>query len=104
MSGLESTILNTALEIAFGFLFLGALFGFLRMLKGPYLVDRIVALDFLSFVGVATLCLMTLYFTQIKYLDVAIVLALLAFIATIAFARYALRRKQQGAGLEEMDD
>ena len=104
MIGSESAVLEVAAIITATFLFLGGVMGVIRLLRGPYLVDRIVALDYISFVAVATLVMFTLCFAQNRYLDVAIVLALLAFLATVAFARYAWRRQQQGAGLEEMDD
>ncbi|NCC21951.1 MAG: hypothetical protein EOM26_05760 [Alphaproteobacteria bacterium] len=99
-----SEIVGGGLLIAGFLLFGGAACGLLRLLRGPYLVDRVVALDFLSFVAVAFICFMAIVFRQERYLDVAIILALLAFLATVAFARYTERRKEQGAGLEELDD
>jgi multicomponent Na+:H+ antiporter subunit F len=97
-------IVAGGLWIAGFFLFFGAACGLLRLLRGPYLVDRVVALDFLSFVAVAFICILAIVFKQERYLDVAIILALLAFLATVAFARYTERRKEQGTGLEELDD
>lgn len=104
MMGAESVALGAALWLTAFFLFFGAFFGLLRLLIGPHLADRVVALDFLSFVAVATITVLTIHFQQSKYLDVAILLALLSFLATVAFARYAHRRQQQGAGLEALDD
>ncbi len=104
MMEIDSATIGSALMIAGFFLFTGAACGLLRLLRGPYLVDRVVALDFLSFVAVAFICLMAILFRQDKYLDVAIILALLGFLATVAFAHYTERRKEQGTGLEELDD
>lgn len=104
MTETGSAIIDTAVMIAMGFLLVGAALGLLRLLRGPFLVDRVVALDFLTFAAVAFIGLITVYFRQSMLLDVAIILALLGFLATVAFARYAERRKEQGAGLEELDD
>jgi multicomponent Na+:H+ antiporter subunit F len=64
----------------------------IRLIKGPTLPDRVVALDIISVLGigfVATYCVGT---GRSAYLDVGIVLGLLVFLGTVAFARYLERR------------
>lgn len=55
--------------------------------------ERILALDTLTLVLVALLVLFTDAFQSPHYLDAALVLSLLVFIATVAAARYHGERK-----------
>lgn len=59
-----------------------------RLLRGPSLPDRVVALDLL---GVLTLAFIVTYAVatdSAALIDIALVLALVAFLATVAFAYY----------------
>ena len=67
---------------------LGIVLGFIRLVLGPNIPDRLVALDLLTTVGVGIAALYAVAFDQPVYLDVAIVLALVAFLGTVTFARY----------------
>ncbi|MEM7022888.1 MAG: monovalent cation/H+ antiporter complex subunit F [Pseudomonadota bacterium] len=82
------------LATALGFALLGAGIGFatLRLVLGPGLADRVVALDFVAIALVAIAALLAILFDQAAFLDVGAALALVAFLATVAFARYAERR------------
>jgi multicomponent Na+:H+ antiporter subunit F len=62
--------------------------GFLRLIKGPTLADRVVALDTMSITVTAGLTLAALYFHRYIYVDVALVYAVLGFIGVIVVARY----------------
>lgn len=59
-----------------------------RIGLGPSLPDRVVALDLLSTLGVSVVAVVALSSRNAVYLDVAIVLALLSFLGTVAFAAY----------------
>ncbi len=72
--------------------FLAALY---RLLRGPSLADRVVALDFLSMLMVVFLVVFRMASGVGAYIYVAIALALIAFLATIAFAHY-LERSRRG--------
>lgn len=65
-----------------------------RLLKGPTLADRVVALDLISILLVALLTLFALSSQVDTYLDAAIVLALVAFLGTVALARFMLRTRR----------
>jgi len=65
-----------------------ALLAFVRLVLGPSLPDRVVALDLLAAVGVAMMALAGIVDGQPAYLDVALGLALISFVGTVAFARY----------------
>jgi multicomponent Na+:H+ antiporter subunit F len=63
-----------------------------RFIKGPRLTDRVVALDLLVTIGIAIIIAYSIVTGQPSYLDIAMVLALIAFLSTIAFAYYLKRR------------
>jgi multicomponent Na+:H+ antiporter subunit F len=58
----------------------------IRLLKGPTGPDRVVAIDALTLLGVAAVALGAIMSGQIAFLDVAVVLSLVAFVGTVAFA------------------
>jgi multicomponent Na+:H+ antiporter subunit F len=66
--------------------------GFFRLALGPSLPDRVVALDFMTAVAVAVAGLWAIASDDPVFLDVAMVLALITFVGTVAFARYLERR------------
>ncbi|MEM1041305.1 MAG: monovalent cation/H+ antiporter complex subunit F [Bacteroidota bacterium] len=61
---------------------------FVRLVLGPRLPDRVVALDMIAYLAVGVIALWTLASGVTAYLDAALVLALIAFLATVAFARF----------------
>jgi multicomponent Na+:H+ antiporter subunit F len=64
-----------------------------RLLVGPTLADRVVALDLVSMVLVVFLVLFKLVSGINAYMYAAIALALIAFLATVAFANYIDRTR-----------
>lgn len=58
-----------------------------RIWRGPSIPDRIVALDLLAALIMAEFVVMVFFSGFVPYLDVATVIAVISFIATIAFAR-----------------
>jgi multicomponent Na+:H+ antiporter subunit F len=64
-----------------------ALLGFYRLLSGPTRTDRVVGLDILFSVAVVLSLIAAWASERTVYLDVAIGLALVGFIATLAWAR-----------------
>lgn len=81
---MANTIYNLAGIIAL----LALLLAFVRMLKGPSAVDRIIALDSMTIIAVSVILFLALRLGRIIYLDVALVYALISFIGVIAIARY----------------
>lgn len=90
MSG--AAVLQLATQLALGLLLIGMVLAVIRLVRGPNLGDRILALDMISvlatgfIVGVAVLTGFSLY------VDIAIALALVGFLATVALARYLMSR------------
>jgi multicomponent Na+:H+ antiporter subunit F len=96
MSG-EITVTGTAVMLTFVMLLLGMVCAFVRIVRGPSLADRVVALDMLTMLMVAFAGVYVVATGEPAFLDVAIALALIGFLATVAFARYAERRERQPA-------
>jgi multicomponent Na+:H+ antiporter subunit F len=79
-------------NVIFGMLGLAVLLAFYRLVTGPSLPDRVIALDLMAALVVAMICIYAISNNQQVFLDVAISLALIAFLGTIAFAQYIERR------------
>ncbi len=59
-----------------------------RLFAGPTPPDRVVALDTVNTLTVASMILFGVIFRQIVFVDVAIVYALLSFVGTLYIAKY----------------
>ncbi|MGL6161000.1 monovalent cation/H+ antiporter complex subunit F [Microbulbifer sp.] len=74
------------LPLAASLLAVSGLLIFYRLLRGPRRPDRAVAIDALTLLSVAAMALGCLYTGQGVLLDVAVLLALVSFLGTAAFA------------------
>lgn len=72
---------------------LSAILVFIRVLKGPAVVDRVVALDLIITIGIGMITVYSIRTDQKVLLDVAIILALIAFLGTVAFSYYIEKQK-----------
>lgn len=66
---------------------------FIRLFKGPAIVDRVIALDLIITIGIGIITVYSIRQNQRILLDVAIILALIAFLGTIAFSYYIEKQK-----------
>jgi multicomponent Na+:H+ antiporter subunit F len=67
---------------------------FIRFLLGPSLPDRVVALDLLITVGIGIISIYSIVTVQSTFLDIALILALIAFLGTVAFSYYLEKRNK----------
>ena len=81
-----SPIIITAASIATIIVALGMILAFVRLAKGPSLPDRVVAIDALATMGVGALVLTSITTGQAVLLDIALAMALITFLGTIALA------------------
>ena len=75
-----------------------------RLIRGPDAADRIVALDLVSVLVVAFLVAYSIFSGETAFLDVAIGYALIAFLGTVALARFLMRsamRRSETANLAD---
>lgn len=63
----------------------------IRLLRGPSLPDRVLALDLLTTLGIGVIATYAIATDQPAFLDVAIASALVSFLGTVAFAYYIER-------------
>lgn len=94
-------LVNHAAEATLILLVVGMLLAGIRLVRGPDPADRIVALDLISVLIVAFLAALSVYAGQPAVLDVAIAYALVAFLGTVALARWLQRRAARRPGTRE---
>ncbi len=87
----HSQIVSRAVDATTVLTMLGLIFSFVRLIKGPSLPDRVVAIDLITVLAVALAGLLAITHGEPDFLDIAVALALVAFLATVAFAWYAER-------------
>ena len=73
----------------------------IRIVRGPSLSDRILALDMLVSIGIGFIAVIGIKTGFYLYVEIAIALGLVGFLATIAFARFVLSRGAENAAEEE---
>jgi multisubunit Na+/H+ antiporter MnhF subunit len=91
---IESTasgLLGNALSLTVLFIVVALLAAAYRLIVGPTLSDRVVALDMVSMLLVVFLVVFKMISGVNAYIYVAIGLALISFLATVAFAHYIER-------------
>ncbi len=71
------------------------LLAFVRLVLGRSLPDRVVALDLIVTASIAMAGVHAVGTGRMVYLDVAIVLALVGFVGTVAFASYVTRKEHR---------
>jgi multicomponent Na+:H+ antiporter subunit F len=87
-------MLNFATETALTMLALAAILAFVRLVRGPTLPDRVVALDLIGVLMVSLIVVVAAVTGQQAFLDVGIVIALISFVGTVAYSRYIEREDQ----------
>lgn len=66
---------------------------FIRLFRGPSIVDRVIALDLIITIGIGIITIFSIRADQHVMLDVAIILALIAFLGTVAFSYYIEKQR-----------
>ena len=83
--------MNIALIIAFGALTLGQIFAMIRLVRGPTVGDRILALDTMVIYAIGLIVLLGIAQGARIYFEVSLIIAMLGFVSTVAVARFVLR-------------
>lgn len=71
---------------------LSMLMALYRVLRGPTVPDRILALDTLNIAAIAELMLFGMRLGTAMYFEAALILALLGFVSTVVLSKYVIRR------------
>ncbi len=72
-----------------------ALLIFVRFVLGPSLSDRVVALELLVTTAIGIICVYSVFSNQADFLDIAMIMALIGFLGTVAFAFYIKEIKRK---------
>lgn len=81
-------MISIVTALSFALLSLALVITFVRLVRGPSLPDRVVALELMASLTVGFIGVHAVSSQRFAFLDVAMVLALTAFLAAIGFARY----------------
>ncbi len=84
---------NVSMLIVLAMLTVAAGLTFIRLVKGPTLPDRVIAIDLIGVLMVCVLVVMAGLTAEAAFLDVAMVVALISFVGTVAYARYIERER-----------
>jgi multicomponent K+:H+ antiporter subunit F len=84
-------MITIALYITLSLTGLAALLNVYRLVRGPDAPDRILALDTLYINGIALVILLDLVLGTRLYLEVALLMAVMGFVGTVAMAKYLKR-------------
>ena len=80
-----------ALYIAIGAVGLAQVLAMVRLLRGPHIGDRILALDTMVINAIALIVLSGIWFGTQIYFESAMIIAMLGFVSTVALCRFVLR-------------
>lgn len=83
--------METVITITFAILLLALVLTFVRLIIGPTLPDRVVALELIPSILVSIIGVYAINHNTSSFIDVSIVVALIAFLAAIGFARFLER-------------
>ncbi len=84
-------MLAVTIQIAFALVTIAVILSFFRLLRGPDMPDRILALDTLYINTIALLVLLGIYLGSALFFEAALLIALMGFIGTVALCKYFLR-------------
>lgn len=93
MTAAAALELDVWVGVVLGTIVLSMVVALVRLAMGPTLPDRVVALDVVANLAVGVIAGCAIAFDDPALLQPALVTALVAFIGTVAFARYLERRR-----------
>jgi multicomponent K+:H+ antiporter subunit F len=85
-------VIETAVLASLYVVGLAMLLSLWRLLRGPTVPDRILALDTLYVNTIAALVLFGMHLRSSIYFEAALVIAMLGFVGTVMLSKYVLRR------------
>lgn len=90
-------VVSAAAMVALGILSIAFLLTVYRVVAGPTLPDRVLALDMLVAIAIGFIAVIAIKTGFTLYIDIAISLGLVGFLATVAFARFILTQAPSDA-------
>ncbi|QYY33219.1 K+/H+ antiporter subunit F [Cupriavidus pinatubonensis] len=84
-------MLALVIPVCLAILGLAFLLTFVRLVRGPALVDRIVALDTLNINAIAVIVVLGISLRSAMFFEAALLIALTGFVGTVALTKYLQR-------------
>ena len=94
---IAASVVSAGAMVALGILSVAFLLTVYRVVAGPTLPDRVLALDMLVAIAIGFIAVIAIKTGFTLYIDIAISLGLVGFLATVAFARFILTQAQSNA-------
>lgn len=88
---MTGAVFQTALTFALGCIALALLLNIFRLVRGPLPADRILALDTMTINSIALVVLFGVHEGSAAFFEAALLLAMVGFLSTVAFAKFVLR-------------
>ena len=88
-------LVTAASTLSMALLLAGLFLAFFRVLRGPRLPDRVVALDLVAILTLSMIAVYTVLVRETAFLSAAIVLALIGFLGTVALAYYVQEKTRR---------
>lgn len=85
-------MIHTAVIFSLYAVGLAMLMSLWRLLRGPTVPDRILALDTLYINTIALLILFGMHLESSIYFEAALIIAMLGFVGTVMLSKYVIRR------------
>ena len=85
-------MMATAVVLALYVIGLAMLLSLWRLLRGPGVLDRVLALDTLYINTIAALILFGMHLESAVYFEAALIIAMLGFVSTVMLSKYVMRR------------
>jgi multicomponent Na+:H+ antiporter subunit F len=82
------SFMDIALKIAMAILLISFIMVMIRLGKGPRLYDRVVALDLITSISAGIILIYAIMTGQSFFIDVAVIIFMIAFLGTIAISKY----------------
>jgi len=79
---------NMIMWVSVAFISLAMIGLIYRVIKGPTIADRVVALDAIGISLVSLIALVSILLDTSAFLDIILLIGILAFIGTVAFSKY----------------
>lgn len=85
-------MIATSLNLSIGLLLVGLLLCLYRLLMGPRIPDRILALAMLDILALSLLVLFGMRQGSLLYFEIALIIGAVGFVGTLALSNYLVRR------------
>ena len=86
-----TSLLSMTITFTLGVYGLALLLALWRLLRGPAAQDRVLALDFISLIGMLAVLVIGIRSSSSMYFEAALLVALFGFVSTAAMAKFLLR-------------